>query len=203
MRKVSALVMLVAMLAAVSNSEAYIRVVWGQTAPTMEFGQVSYAGVNGVNAGCLVQLIWSLDGIIDPVALNGSATGNDQVLATDVFVDGGPGFEGFLLGHTGDQYVYTDLVGLTGNAQFVSGRLYMRAFDQPSGSIGYGTHYLQSALVGGPLADSPTNVNDYNVVDYTGGVPVALNMTIVPEPGTLALFGIGLVTLAARRRMRK
>ena len=50
-------------------------------------------------------------------------------------------------------------------------------------------------------------VNDLQINDNSGGVSLRLeqtgNVTTAPEPGTLALFGIGLAGLGAMRRRRK
>ncbi len=185
-----------------SNASAFIVVTWGQTAPTMKLGEVAYSGLNGVDDGGLVQLIWSSDDIIDPVDIDGSTTGNDQVLDSGVFSSPNAGSQGFFLGHAADSYLFTDLIGVADNAALVAGSVYMRVFSVGSLAIGVGTDYLTGGFVA-DLNDSPANADAYAKTDYTGGAPAALDMTIVPEPTTFALFGLGLATLVARRRRRR
>jgi hypothetical protein len=76
---------------------------------------------------------------------------------------------------------------------YAGGYVYARFF-QTLTPVG-GDYYNTSAL-SGALADYPS-LNTYNVAGIT------MDQTIVPEPGTLALLGLGLAAVALRRRMRK
>jgi len=84
-----------------------------------------------------------------------------------------------------------------------SGYLYTRIFSDTSVEVGTG--YYQSAaaapsgwVVGGSPAEQVlTEIDATPEADYPG---TEYALTVVPEPATMALFAMGLVTLAIRRR---
>lgn len=159
--------------------------------------------------GSLVQLIWSPDAVYAiptagaiPVA-GGSYAGGDYVLwSQGTPANGGWTTPADLDGNT--SYGSANVGG--GNISL--GYLYCFVFATNSANIVSGTMYGQSAMVSGPFGDiakppfteptvdaSPTD--NRMVLDKTG-----LTVQAVPEPGTLALLGIGLA-LVATRRLRK
>jgi len=163
--------------------------------------------------GSLVQLIWSPDAAISDISSTGSATpvGGEYVLDTLGFGDyqtsdgtvyTGAAGQGYF-GVQGTRYEDDALSGDgVGDAAFLAGSVYLRVFDSAAPAVN--SWYYEGAL-SSPLFTDPSLPDDYNFLDLAPSTsPYDLNTQLVPEPGTFALFGLGLVTMIARRRrMRK
>ena len=184
------------LLSGVINSEAFITISWDSTGA---WDATSASGA-GLADGSVYQLIWSADNIMDLVGSDGSATGGDMVLATGGTVHDF-GFGGFIRGHGADPFVFGD-AGAVDNAALVAGYVYLRVFDAQAGGIAVGTDYWQGGMIGGSLTDSPGTPDAYDKTDPTGGAFVAMDMVVVPEPATMALFGLGLAVLGLRKRRK-
>lgn len=162
----------------------------------------------------LIQLIWSSDGVMDPLGLaigpTADPVGNDYLLdwnwtgSGHLDAEGSP--EPKSIGRAGlfnAEYDYTDLSGNSDGSlvtlnQFLQGSLYVRVF----GAYDPGPEdwYYQGALTAGPHINNPSDPSQYTTLTYNDA---QLDMQLVPEPTTITLFGIGLATLAVRRRKRR
>lgn len=192
-----------------SQSGAYLHE--GGTGWAVPFG----AGDAVVDA--LLQVIWSEDadlGLALPggaIAPDGSDT--DIVLYSALTTSFGQVDEEPL-----DQGLQLDNTTGRSDTDFYNGYVYLRVFDTDSPVFGSG--YVSGSQAGtgaawGGLTQNPAFSSDYEQLDmaasgdaqadpnYPGVNHIPMNMTIVPEPGTFALFGVGLVTLVARRRRRR
>lgn len=101
-------------------------------------------------------------------------------------------------------------VTITGiaNASEFDGFYYVRVFDSPQATAedfnlgnaapipAAAQYYYQS----GVLNYTHNNLNE-TVWDFTGGAGGQTTLAVVPEPGTLALLGVGMLGLAVCRRM--
>ena len=161
-----------------------------------------------VEDGSLVQLIWSPDAVISDIRMTGSSTpvGGEYVLDTldygDFRTSDGTIYPGASSGYFTVQDTQYENDALSGSGisdvDFLAGSLYLRVFD--STSPGINSWYYEGAL-SSPLFENPSNPDDFNSLNLAPGTsPYELNQQLVPEPGTFALFGVGLVTMLARRR---
>jgi hypothetical protein len=162
---------------------------WGQT-----------VGGTYINSGTLIQLVWSPDNAISPLAvMNPNMLDASEKL---MFTTNGPDSGGWGLSvfDLDGSRIYTDAsfgVGLAG------GFVYCRIFDQASPAPG--GHYFDSGLYDAKeWTNVPPEVTSVDVAPGQEDPGFAVNQTIpVPEPLSLALFGVGLVSLAIRRLRRK
>lgn len=176
---------------------------WGNSWGIYAFGQG--AGGSYITNGTLVQLIWSPDNAISPLdGLNPNMLDLSEKL---MYVTNGPEAGGWGLIVTdlddpaGGNFIYNDT---TFGVTLANGWIYCRVFDEAVPFTG--GHYFESALVD---ANEWTNVPPvWTSLDITqGGTDpgFAVNQVIgvIPEPMSMALFGLGLVSVAILRRRRK
>jgi len=137
---------------------------------------------------------------MDPIV--GGATPVDDDILLDSSLIGvpsalPPGMGGF----NAQTYYYTDLEGngtgsLVDDTTFQSGHVYVRFFDSAAPDE---TSWYHEGGFTPTLNSSPANPNDYNEANVGG---TYTDMPLVPEPGTLALFGVGALAIAWSRRRR-
>lgn len=179
------------------SANAFIVINWQTLGPWLEFG-TTWTGSNFediVPVGSWIQLIWT-DAATEPV----TAIGNSLLLPGEVLLathsyQGTPTFVGGL-----NQQQYNSGTYGMNDATFHAGHVLVRGYDaNPSA----GDHYLQGGWVATLNAD-PGFPNDYNDAQLIpGGNPIPVDMTIVPEPCAMALFGLGALTLVVRRKLRR
>jgi len=161
--------------------------------------EYSYSG-----AGCFVQLIYSSDGNIYPAGISGDGTthANNVVIATTwigrLIIGSGAGR------FSGQSFTHSYPVG---SSFFI--RVWNAASSDYDGTAtdtaalvptGMGVYYGDSNIYATQAnPDAPGGPTDAFVL--TGDW--ATDLTPVPEPGTFALFGLGILTVALRRKFRK
>jgi len=159
-----------------------------------------------VPAGSLVQLIWSADNAYHPAVAgkldaSGYAESGDYIL-----YEGSTTIDGGWVGDLDGTAVY-DSSDVGGNP-LPSGYVYGRVFNISSSMTPTaGTWFLQSSIV--PVTNEATNEppdqpDEVNMSPGTGpgpgGAAVMDQQVAIPEPGSLALLGVGAVALILRRR---
>ena len=174
-------------------------------------------------AGAYVQLIWSADAVYS--GFGGGGSGIDQTSAS--------ASSGTYLSQYGDYVLwagvtpdlggwYTAITDLDGNNQYANSDVgganinsgYVFAYVYIDGTPAQGEIFARSTMIGD---GTPSGLSDISVLP-PDELDVAPSATLVldtgpsggftvqpdiPEPGTLALFGLGLLTLAVRRKRRK
>ena len=158
-------------------------------------------GVTPVPAGSLVQLIWTADNAYHP-ATEGQLDSAGYLNSGDyVLFEGSCPYNGGWPGDLDGTAIYDETD--TGGTYLPSGYVYARVFDIAYGSAPTaGTWFLQSDLV--PVVNEQTNVppDAPDVVDLvpSPGSGAMDQQVAIPEPGSLALLGVGAVALILRRR---
>lgn len=164
-----------------------------------DLGDLPYSEDDGT-VGAFRQLIWvGADGLVDAFVNSGTGITDDDWVV-DVSYSYGKG----IIGEWTNQFGYI----ATGFGAAESNNLYYaRVYN--AGNPDYAsdtnavipvgaTHYYESDTHA--FAYQETGLDDD--FDFSFGSDQQ-TLTLIPEPGTLALFGIGLLTIAARRRLRK
>lgn len=143
----------------------------------------------------IVQLIFSTDVTADIVDPNNAAghyvSGNDTWLAEITITEGVGGI---------DEWAYFSAQSYEG--AYSAGYFFGRIFQDTTPALG--EYYYNGSVT---LAEDRTvppaapQLCELNTIFTGAGNNV--NIEIIPEPGTLALFGIGLLTIAAGRARRR
>jgi hypothetical protein len=211
-RKLVAAMAVVALLAGGASADltGNIFVNWTSDGFIYEFGGLPTSTFVGT---VLAQLLWSAN---DPVASGYMAnyagpggtdiSGNEVVLA-EVTADFG-NFPASPLGDAGPPAVpgpeFGD--GDVGSVDIHNGYLYSRIFD--GDTVANSMYYYQHTDIKTPMLTEyddqlPGSVIDLQASELNANFGHEVDTAIVPEPGTMALFGLGLVTLALRQRRRR
>jgi len=99
--------------------------------------------------------------------------------------------------------VLTD-AAINNSAAISSGYVYVYVYQDSAPAVG--DSYVRSSIYGPPWGNPPpTGTDSPNVIDLAPddvSAPILGTYHVVPEPGTMALFGLGMLTLAARRRRK-
>ena len=166
-------------------------------------GAQGIIGPDGSGDSTIAQLIWSATDSRDDAGIGGIALGDDQVVAQITVTEDGI-VNGFF-----DDYAYFGLQTYEdGGALANNGFVYARIFQDDV--IDAGDWYFASMTIAASDLDStPGQDNPQTLemnLDLTFGDSIdqsaGYSMQAVPEPGTLALFALGLTTLAVRRRRK-
>lgn len=157
-------------------------------------------------SGSIVQLIYSSDQTIGAISnldpFDPSLSGDELITSSTIGTHPSyPGSAGVF---------YVGAYSLPSSA-YQSGYCYMRVFQKTSTSVSGGetVYYAQGPASGSTIStghpvESPPNTPPWVDLAGTAGgmfMPMDLSVTVVPEPGTMALFGLGLLTVALRRKM--
>ena len=160
-------------------------------------------GVTPLPTGSILQLIWSVDALIStpPAGSNYLIPTDGEVLLKQItLASDGSFYDGST---TYDELDYDK----ADTNYFVGGYVYTRVFDQlgsgtPTNDTWFGDGPASLTLVSGSQHVTPKPLPVYT--DITGGESFTLNQQVViPEPTTMAIMGIGLLTLVSRRFRRK
>ncbi len=158
-----------------------------------------------VPAGAYYQVYWSAD----------STYGGNSILESDADL----GVDGTTPASFGDYVIFTgntDIDGglsspvatgalgnsAVGGSTISSGFVYMYVYED--GSPDVGDSYVRSEVYGNTWGDPGAALPPPpDAIDVAATEPAVMgSFFVTPEPGTMALFGIGILTMAARRRRK-
>jgi hypothetical protein len=189
MRKAAVIVGVICLLAGAVQADIGVR---GRSDGGVYLAGGTWAGGGWPTSGSLYQLIWS------PVA----PVIEDITLAQ---ATGGKTGELILTSGATSSYGYATPSALVEvfDAAANDGWIIMRIYQDDTPDIG--DLFYQSITPTAPTLPAydplvPTSVFDHSAT--TAGSPQATNGTVIPEPATLGLWGLGLLTILVRRRIR-
>ena len=163
-------------------------------------------GTTPLPVGSIAQLIWSRDATISPYnPTDALVVDTNEVLLAQVATAAGDDFPIQLGTVQYDEETYS----ISDTNFFANGYVYVRVFDylQANGTPTNGTWFVEAA-VSGPIYSQHAGGGNppATAVDITGGSGYSISLNdqvVVPEPTTMAIMGIGLLTLVSRRFRRK
>jgi hypothetical protein len=178
-------------------------------------------GGTGLPAGSSFQLFWSADaaygtggtiGETDANLTSGLTSFGDYVIFSGT-TTADPGVDGYG-GWTANVPTGTITDAMVGGNTVSSGYVYGYVYyDQnSSGTVNNGDYYAYSPIYGPPtpvwgdagaaLPPPPDTIDFAPLQEPNVGLIVDGRYVVVPEPATMALFGIGMLTVAIRRRRK-
>lgn len=195
--------LLLALLVVASSARANVYVSWSAGAGFVWSG----SGDPLMNPGesVLAQLIWSSDDIANAATFGNAnyVSGNDFWLAD--FIVNANDRAGGEYGWFDNAPIFNDNGGRPNG-----GYIYARVFESLTPQVGdwYYAGPVEIAINKAPTAEPPDAPQVYAANrDGVNGDPIngafGAQVVPVPEPGTIALFALGVATLAASRRRRK
>jgi hypothetical protein len=206
-------------------AQAYVVVNINSAGAYAQFGSDLNAGWTDPNVadGSLVQVIWSPDSTLSAPNTDGTVDSTERLLYTSasgtITQYGYAGYINDPKNNTTPNFsTRLEKPGDIDNTTWNSGYVYLRVFDDSAGNIGIGDHYVSGSKAGGvgtgvqvsTMAVDPTFPSQVTDLDMTTSSSaqnsrVAMDSTVaaIPEPGTIMLMALGLVTLAGTRKFRK
>ena len=190
-------VILILLLCCSVSALATISIEWG-TMGTIYMND----GTTALPVGSIVQLIWSPDATIsNPNAYDALIPDSTEVLLKQTTLSSDGAFYDATTTYVELDYSIGDTNG------FVGGYVYTRVFDylgsngSPTNDTWFGND-ASPTLISGSQHSVPAANPAW--IDITNGDSFTLNdQVVVPEPTTMAIMGIGLLTLVSRRFRRK
>ncbi len=209
-------------LLAASAANAFVHIQW-ESRGGYYFAvddEVGILGPVGSGKSALAQLIWTPDEATSVATEGywGLLTGSERLLASLIITETGSDFTDYAWWvdeiFTGNQYLTSSgAEALPGGYQ--TGYVYARIFETDAPVAG--TRYYEGPLVnvsptyywsGTPPQPTPVKYDLNRGQGAFGSDPIDGNedwhrIVAVPEPGTMALFAFGVMTLAAAQRRRR
>ena len=162
-------------------------------------------GTTPLPAGSIAQLIWSQDATMSPYnPTDALVVNSNEVLLAQIATAAGDDNPIQIGAAQYDEETY----GISDTNYFANGYVYVRVFDylQANGTPTNDTWFIEATVTGPVYSQHASSPPASTSVDITGGFgnSVSLNdQVVVPEPTTMAIMGIGLLTLVSRRFRRK